>query len=136
MRPPGSTHKQSAGGTGEQRRQTMRHTKKMLKAAALACLLGPLAPPAMAAQGYPDKPITMLVPYPAGQSVALLARVISDGLSTVLGPPIIVENKPGAGGTLGTGLVARAAPDGYPLGMSSQIGSAACRAREWRLVDD
>ncbi|CAP44803.1 Bug family tripartite tricarboxylate transporter substrate binding protein [Bordetella petrii] len=98
----------------------MRHTRKMLQAAALACLLGQFALPATAAaQGYPDKPITMLVPYPAGQSVDLLARVISDGLSKVLGQPIIVENKPGAGGTLGTGLVARAAPDGYTLGMSS-----------------
>ena len=98
----------------------MNRTTHMLKAAALTCALGPCALPASAAQdNYPSKPITMLVPYPAGQSVDLLARVVSDGLAKVLGQPIIVENKPGAGGTLGTGMVARAAPDGYTLGMSS-----------------
>ncbi|MVW77616.1 tripartite tricarboxylate transporter substrate binding protein [Bordetella sp. 02P26C-1] len=91
--------------------------KSALNASTLACLM--LTGLNSAAAAYPDRPITMIVPYLAGQSVDLLARVVSDGLSKVLKQPIVVENKPGAGGTLGTGLVARAAPDGYTLGMSA-----------------
>ena len=64
---------------------------------------------------YPSKPIRIIVPYPAGGSTDQLARAIERPLFEALGQPIVIENKPGAGGALGTDMVARAAPDGYTL---------------------
>lgn len=57
----------------------------------------------------------MVVPFPAGSSPDLIARIVTEKLATVLGQPVVVENRPGAGGNIGTGLVAKAAPDGYSL---------------------
>ena len=83
--------------------------------AALAIVAG-LVPASIAnAQAFPDRPIRMLVPAPAGSSLDLLARTIGDKLKDTLGQPMIVENKPAAGGTVATSEVARAAPDGYTL---------------------
>jgi tripartite-type tricarboxylate transporter receptor subunit TctC len=62
--------------------------------------------------------VRIIVPFPPGSSPDLIARMLTDRLAQALGQPVIVENKPGAGGNLGTGLVARAAPDGYTLGLS------------------
>jgi tripartite-type tricarboxylate transporter receptor subunit TctC len=64
---------------------------------------------------YPSKPITMVVPFPPGGATDALARIVAQKLAVNLGQPIIVDNHPGAGGVIGTGLVARAAPDGYIL---------------------
>lgn len=75
--------------------------------------------PATAQAAYPDKPIHIVVPFSAGGIVDTIARVIGDKLSTTLGQPVIVENKSGAGGAIGTGFVANAAPDGYTLLMAS-----------------
>ena len=77
--------------------------------AALAC-----AVPALA-QDFPAKAIRMIVPVPAGGGVDLLARTIGQKMSANLGVPVVVENKPGAGGMIGADLVAKAAPDGYTL---------------------
>jgi tripartite-type tricarboxylate transporter receptor subunit TctC len=60
----------------------------------------------------------MIVPFPAGSSPDLVARILAEPLAQRLGQPVIVENRPGAGGNLGTGLIARAAPDGYTIGLS------------------
>lgn len=60
----------------------------------------------------------MIVPFPAGSSPDLIARLIAEKLPQALGQPVVVENRPGAGGNLGTGLVAKAAPDGYTIGLS------------------
>ncbi len=74
---------------------------------------------AAAAQGaWPTKPIRMIVPFPPGSSPDLVARMINDKLGAALGQPVVVENKPGAGGMVGTAQVAKAAPDGYTLGVS------------------
>jgi tripartite-type tricarboxylate transporter receptor subunit TctC len=62
--------------------------------------------------------VRIIVPFPPGSSPDLIARMLTDRLAQALGQPVIVENKPGAGGNLGTGLVARAAPDGYTLCLS------------------
>ena len=78
-------------------------------ALALAAALVAGAAPA---QGWPDKPVRILVPAPAGSSLDVLARAIGDRLKDKFGQPVIVENKPAAGGTVATGEVARAAPDG------------------------
>ena len=73
-----------------------------------------LAVPA-AAQTWPSRPITLVVPFGAGGNVDALARIIAPGLAARLGQPVVVENAPGAGGILGVERVARAAPDGHTL---------------------
>ena len=70
---------------------------------------------AFAQDAYPNKPIHIVVPYPAGGSTDQLARAIQKPLQDELGQPVIIENKAGAGGTIGTDFVAKAAPDGYTL---------------------
>ena len=68
------------------------------------------------AQAYPTKPITIIVPFPAGGGTSdLLARVIAQKLSEAWGQPVIVDNKPGAAGNIGAGMVAKSPPDGYTL---------------------
>ena len=71
---------------------------------------------AAAAQGYPAKPILMVVPLQAGTAVDTVARVIAQKMSESLHQPIVVENQPGAAGQIGTERIARAAPDGYTIG--------------------
>ena len=77
-----------------------------------AAVMGGLASNAALAQAWPTSVITIVVPFPAGGSVDQLSRVVQSGLQQRLGANVIVENKPGAQGSLGTGLVARAKPDG------------------------
>ncbi len=81
--------------------------------AALALVTG-----APAQDKWPAKPIRMIVPFPPGSSPDLIARMLTDRLGTALGQPVVVENKPGAGGMVGTGQIAKAAPDGYTIGLS------------------
>ncbi len=68
-----------------------------------------------AAQSWPDKPIKFIMSAPAGSSIDVLGRVIADKLKDTLGQPVIVENKPAAGGTVAVGETAKAAPDGYTM---------------------
>jgi tripartite-type tricarboxylate transporter receptor subunit TctC len=67
------------------------------------------------AQGYPSKPVRLVVPFPAGESVDATARLVSQSWSTALGAQIVVDNRGGAGGTIGSEAVAKSAPDGYTL---------------------
>lgn len=71
------------------------------------------------ARGFPSRPITLIVPYPAGGSIDLMARLIGSNMSETLGSPVIIENVAGAGGTIGTMRAARATADGYTLVMGS-----------------
>ena len=83
-------------------------------AGAFGSLLGvPLAQPA----GWPAKPIRFIVPYPAGGGTDIVARILAQKMSTSLGQQVVVDNKPGASTIIGTEMVARAAPDGYTLGL-------------------
>ena len=67
------------------------------------------------AQAFPNRPIRIVVPYPAGGATDQMARIIQQPLSEILGQPVIIDNKAGAGGIIGTDAVAKAAPDGYTL---------------------
>ena len=71
------------------------------------------------AQDFPDRPITLVVPFAAGGGTDILARKVADGMSKALGQPVVVENKPGAGSLIGVQYVAQQAPDGYTLLMMS-----------------
>src|SRR5580698_756876 len=82
--------------------------------AAIALLLFGLAAPVLA-QDYPTRPITLVVPFAPGGSTSIVARVIGDRMSQLLGQGIVIDHRPGAGGTVGTKFVAKSEPDGYTL---------------------
>jgi tripartite-type tricarboxylate transporter receptor subunit TctC len=81
----------------------------------LALAISVTLPAAGRAQDFPSKPIRLLVPFGPGSTSDLIARLIGHGMSVDLGQPVIIENKPGAGGTIGAAEAARAAPDGHNL---------------------
>jgi tripartite-type tricarboxylate transporter receptor subunit TctC len=89
---------------------------RMLMALLLALIAA--APDRADAQAYPSRPITVVVPFPAGGSTGALARILIEPMQAVLGQSIIIENVGGAGGSIGAGRVARAAPDGYTVSLS------------------
>ena len=97
----------------------MTRTFAIIAAVLSAALAG--ASPA-AAQTYPARPITMIVPFPPGGATDAIARIINERLRAALGQPVIIENVGGAGGSIGVGRVVRAAPDGYTLNLG-QLGS-------------
>jgi tripartite-type tricarboxylate transporter receptor subunit TctC len=87
----------------------------ILRWPSLIILFALAIPIAAAAQDYPVRPVTLVVPFPAGGSTTVVARIVADRMSPTLGQPIVVENRGGAGGTVGTRSVARSAPDGYTI---------------------
>ena len=93
-----------------------RFAARLAAAALLATLVG--APHgAASAQDYPSHPITLIVPYPPGGGVDLIGRLVGQRLSAALGQQVVVENRGGAGGMIGTRDIAKAVPDGYTLGV-------------------
>jgi tripartite-type tricarboxylate transporter receptor subunit TctC len=78
-----------------------------------------LAVPDMASAAYPEKTIRIIVPYPPGGNIDITARTVAPGLSEVLGQQVVIDNRGGAGGTIGSELAARSAPDGYTLLLGS-----------------
>ncbi len=99
--------------------------------AAGAATLIALTTPALA-QKFPDKPITIVVPYGPGGTNDIVAREVAQKMQEQFGQPVVVENKPGANGALGTGFVARARPDGYTIGIAP---SSVLAINEWLYKD-
>jgi tripartite-type tricarboxylate transporter receptor subunit TctC len=113
-----------------------RHQFLQLAAGAAAI---PAAARVAMAQTYPARPITMVVPYAPGGSSDVVARNLAERMKASLGRPVIIENVTGAGGTLGTGRVARARPDGYTLGIGhvvTHVTNGATFALKYDLVSD
>jgi tripartite-type tricarboxylate transporter receptor subunit TctC len=90
---------------------------RTLRALIAALLLMPFV--VCAQTPFPSKPIRIIAPFPPGGAVDIVARTLAQHLSTALGQPVLVENKPGANGTIGSALVAKAEPDGHTLLLSS-----------------
>jgi tripartite-type tricarboxylate transporter receptor subunit TctC len=92
-----------------------------------------------AAQDYPTRPITMIVPFPAGGPTDTLARIISDRMKVSLGQTVVIETVTGAGATIGVARAARAAPDGYTLligNWTSQVGGSAIYPVQYDILTD
>src|SRR5882757_3659168 len=81
----------------------------------LAAAIGSLAAGAAAAQSYPSRPLTMIVPFPAGGATDTLARFLAERMRASLGQPVVIENVAGAAGSIGVGRAVRAPADGYTL---------------------
>ena len=108
---------------------------KTLVAIAIALMLASGA----AAQPYPSRPVTMVVPFAAGGPTDTIARILAEHMRPLLGQPVIVENVSGAGGSIGVGRVARATPDGYTLcvgNLSSHVMNGAVYTLPYDLIAD
>jgi tripartite-type tricarboxylate transporter receptor subunit TctC len=112
--------------------------REFLHLAAGAAALPVLARSARA-QSYPVRPITIVVPFPPGAATDTIARLMADRMRVSLGQPVVVENIGGAGGTIGVGRVARAAPDGYTLSIghwSTHVVNGAIYPLQYDLLND
>ncbi len=98
--------------------------RRILIVASLAAVLGGATGSAFS-QGYPTKPVRLVVPFAPGGTTDIIARVVSEKVGAALGQTMIVENKAGGGGSVGATEIARAAPDGYSLGMATVSTTAA-----------
>ena len=116
----------------------MIHSRRHLLRLATA-LLAIGAASISSAQLYPTRPVTIVVPFPAGGVTDVTARVLADHLKGSLGQPVIVENVTGAGGTIGVGRVARATPDGHTLSLgdlTSHVSSSAIFPVQYDMLRD
>ena len=107
--------------------------KRVFYARAAAMLLAATLPALAAAQAFPSKPLKIIVPYSPGGTTDLLARLVGQKLSERFGQPVIVDNKPGANGMIGSDFVAKSPPDGYTLGIASP-GSHAANAALYKTM--
>jgi tripartite-type tricarboxylate transporter receptor subunit TctC len=106
-------------------RRHFTHRSSTLALAAFAALAAPLA---AVAQSYPDKPVKVIVPFAPGGTTDIIARVVGQQIQPALGQTMIVENRGGAGGLLGASEIAKAAPDGYTLGIATVSTTASVPA--------
>lgn len=106
------------------------------RATLLALALAAVIPPAIAAESFPNRPITLIVPFAPGGNIDITARTISGELSKALGQTVVVENRAGAGGVIGATHVARAKPDGYTLLLGNSGPNAVANAVSKRVPYD
>ena len=93
----------------------------------------------VSAQTYPSRPITLIVPFPPGGLTDVVGRILAEGMRASLGQPVIIENIGGATGSIGTGRVARAEPDGYTLVLgiwNTHVGNGAVYNLQYDVVKD
>ena len=112
--------------------------RTFLQLAAGAAAMPALSPLAWA-QAYPSRPITMIVPFPPGGLTDVVGRILAEGMRTSLGQSVVIENIGGATGSIGTGRVARAAPDGYTLVVgiwNTHVANAVTYALQYDVVED
>jgi len=100
-------------------------TRRQFVQLAAAAMAGATLPGAAFAQAWPTRPIRAMIPFAAGSSLDIVGRIAMDPLSAQLGQPIVIENRGGAGGTIGTALVAKSDPDGYSILIQASAHSAA-----------
>jgi tripartite-type tricarboxylate transporter receptor subunit TctC len=93
--------------------------RRFIRSMAAAAALGALAASQALAQGYPTKPVKMIVPFPPGGPTDVQARIVAQKLGESLGQPVVIDNRGGAGGMLGSDIAAKSAPDGYTLLMGA-----------------
>ncbi len=96
--------------------------QRLLPAVVLSAIVATVSP--ARAQDWPQRPITVIVPLGAGSASDLIARVVMEQVGRQLGQPVVVENRPGAGGTIGAGAVAKSAPDGYTILVYGALNTA------------
>jgi tripartite-type tricarboxylate transporter receptor subunit TctC len=125
------------------RLSTLETIMKLLRRGFLHLAAGAAVLPAVLraawAQAYPTRPITMVVPYAAGGPADAIARIVAERMRGALGQTVVIENITGAGGSVGVGRVARAAPDGYTLGIGnwgSNVANGALYALQYDLLTD
>lgn len=93
--------------------------RTLLKTVAAAATMAAIAPAVWAADNYPSRPIKLIVPFGAGGSTDIVARLLADKMGPILGKAVVIENKGGAGGSIGAAEIAKSAPDGYTIGMAT-----------------
>jgi tripartite-type tricarboxylate transporter receptor subunit TctC len=106
-------------------------TRKLAALLIAGFILGPLTALPAAAQSYPSRNITAIIPFAAGNANDVTARIVFEQLQKQLGQPIVIESKPGAGGTIGVGQAAKATPDGYTVLFHSATFSASYVTHKW-----
>ena len=92
--------------------------------------------PAMAQSAYPDHPVRLIVPFPAGSATDTVSRIMAQKFSTRFGPQFVVENRPGASGNLGADIIAKSPPDGYTIGLITASTHGVAPALGTRLPYD
>ena len=110
-----------------------------MKRLMLAAIVATAGVVSAAAQTYPTRQITMVVPFAAGGPTDTIARIVAEGMRQSLGQTVVVENATGAAGSIGVGRVARAAPDGYTLGIghwSTHVVNAAVYPLQYDVLND
>ena len=118
--------------------RTTRQTSRAI-AAALLSVIGLASIEPVSAQTYPSRPITMVIPFPAGGPTDTVGRIVAERMRASLGQPIIVENVVGASGSIAVGKAARAAGDGYTLSFgnwSTHVANGAVFALQYDLLND